>query len=257
MDVLVCVKRVPGPGSTIPLTEAADMVDTRNLGFTVGPHEECAIEEAVQIAAEHSGTVTVLTVGPPAAEEQLRAALSVGADHGVLVETGPGDCDPQATAVHIVHAIQTLSAEGHQYDLVLFGNESADAGHYQVAVRVAHALGLPFVGGIKGVELGSGDRPVAWLRREMPDGIDVYEVTLPTAVAVKEGLNLPRYPSMRGRLRASRASLRTIEAEGVSGGLRTVGLRYPPETESGSVRLGDGPEAAGAVVDVFEELGVM
>jgi len=85
MNILVCVKRVPAPGARINITEDGQAVDTAFLGFTVSPHEECAVEQAVQLIEKHGGEVTVLTLGPAEAEEQLRTAVSVGAAKAVLV----------------------------------------------------------------------------------------------------------------------------------------------------------------------------
>ena len=256
MDVLVCVKRVPATGAKIPLTENGEDVDTRHLGFTIGPHEECAVEEATRLTERFGGTATVLTVGPPEAAEQLRYAISMGAHHGVLVETEPGETDPEATAAAIASAIRDLESEGQHFDLIMFGNESADAGNYQVGIRVAYALGLPIVGGVKGIDpdLEAGQ---AIFRRPVHDGVELYQAPLPSAVAVKEGLNLPRYPSIKGRLQAKKAPLRTIRPELQAGGLRKVRLRPPPEAERETVVLGHGPEAAGPVVDVLTELGVV
>ena len=99
MEILVCVKRVPAPGSRINVTQDGLAVDTSNLGFTTSPHEECAVEEAVRIVEEHGGSVTVLTLGSALSEEQLRYAASVGANKFVLVETdGEHDSDAQQTA---------------------------------------------------------------------------------------------------------------------------------------------------------------
>lgn len=251
MEVLVCVKRVPAPGAKVPLTADAQEIDTRHLGFTIGPHEECAVEEAVRMVAAHGGHATVLASGPPEVAEQVRYALAMGADHGVVVDTGPAELDPEATAAAIVHAVGELD---QRFDLVLFGNESADAGHYQVGIRVAHALGLPIVGGIKGIEVGDGG---VRLRRDVTDGVEVYQVPLPVAVAVKEGLNLPRYPTMPGRLRARKAPLRTIAVAPAAGGLRKVRLRQPRDERAAAIVLGHGAAAAPAVVDVLEELGVI
>ena len=85
MKILCCVKRVPAPGAKINVTADGQDVDAAHLGFTTSPHEECAVEGAVQLIEEHGGEVTVLTLGTGAAEEQLRYAVSVGATHGVLV----------------------------------------------------------------------------------------------------------------------------------------------------------------------------
>src|SRR5262245_25965745 len=187
--VLVCVKRVPAPGARIALTADGQDIDTRNLGFTTSPHEECAVEEAIRLVEAHGGSTTVLTVGPPAADEQLRYALSVGAGAAVLVTTDGPDPDAQATARALVRAIGALEADDGPFDLVLFGNESADAGGFQVGIRVARALGRPVVNGIKGLEV-DGDAVLA--RREATDGLEVYRLSLPAVVGVKEGINLPR-----------------------------------------------------------------
>lgn len=257
MKLLVCVKRVPSWGAKILLTEDGRDVDTRHLGFTIGPHEECAVEEAVRIVERHGGATTVLTVGPPDAEEQLRYAIAMGADHAVLVDSGAREPEPEATAAAIVSAVRDLESDGQPFDLILFGNESADAGHYQVGIRVAHALGRPIVGGIKGVEL-SDDAELVTLRREHAGVVEVYQLLLPAAVAVKEGLNLPRYPTIKGRLRARKAKVLTLRRDVTSaGGLRTVRLRQPHEEHEETVVLGHGAAAASAVVDVLTELRVV
>ena len=140
MRILACIKRVPAPGARIVLSEDGRSIDTKLLSFTVSPHEECAVEEAVRIAEGSDGEVTVLTLGPSEAEEQLRSALAVGAHDAVLIPTDGSDWDPISTASAITSATRSLEADG-QFDLILFGNESADAGGYQVGIRVAHALG--------------------------------------------------------------------------------------------------------------------
>lgn len=254
MEVLVCIKRVAAPGARIPLTEDGAEVDTRHLGFTVSPHDECAIEEAVRIVERDGGSATAITVGPPAADEQLRFAISMGMDRAVLVETDEAEWDPQRTAAALTGAVRTLQEERGPFDLILFGNESPDAGNYQVGPRVAHALDLPIVGGIKGIALEDGR---ASLRREVPAGVELYEVPLPAAAAVKEGLNLPRYPALRGRVRAKQADVRVLPAKADPGGLATLRFRHPPQEGTETVILGEGPGAAAAVVDLLEELDLL
>src|SRR6476646_11009050 len=116
LRVLACVKRVPAPGAQITLTADQRAVDARNLAFTTSPHEECAVEEAIRLVEAHGGDITVLTVGPPEAEEQLRFSVSVGAQHAVLVTNdtiaGGDDPDPQATARAITKAVTALEADG-------------------------------------------------------------------------------------------------------------------------------------------------
>ena len=172
MNVLVCVKRVPLTGGKIVLTEDEQAIQTRHLGFTISPHEECGAEEAIRLVEQHGGASTVLTLGPPEAEEQLRDMMAIGIDRGIHLVTDGGEWDPQATAAAIVEAIR---AESEQFDLILFGNESADAGNYQVAIRVSTALGLPCITGVKGLELYRRAAPLQ-AQEEVPGRRDVYSI---------------------------------------------------------------------------------
>src|SRR2546425_2356834 len=189
MNVLVCVKRVPVTGGRIMLTPDEQEIDTRFLGFTVSPHEECAVEEAIRLLENDGGTSTVLSLGPAASVEQLQDALALGIGRALLLETDGREWDPAATARAIVEAVRSEAAAGFEYDLLLFGNEAADKGDYQVGIRVAHSLGLPCVTGVKALEVRAG---TAIARREGPGGGEVFEVSLPAVVSVKEGINLPR-----------------------------------------------------------------
>ena len=254
MEVLVCVKRVPATAGRISLTADEQAIDTRYLGFTVSPHEECAVEEAVRIVEARGGRVSVLTLGPEAAIDQLRDALAIGAERAILLETDGREFDPAATATAIVEFVERDRAAGTIYDLLLFGNEAADSGDYQVPIRVAHALGLPAVSGIKGLELHDGS---AVARREAAGGgFEIYELPLPAVVAVKEGINLPRDPSLPGRLRAKKKEVERLPATPREPGLAMQRLRLPRQQEKQVEVLGHGPEAAAAVVEVLTRIGI-
>ena len=254
MRVLVCIKRVPAPGARISLTADGQAVDTTHLGFTMSPHEECALEAGLALVEAHGGSVTALTVGPPEAEEQLRYAASLGVTGVVLVPTKGDDWDPQRTARAITGAIAHLEtgAEG-TFDLILFGNESADSGGFQVGVRVARALDRPMITGAKGLTVSD---TTASIRREIDGAQEVYELPLPAVVGVKEGINLPRYPTMKGRLTSRKAAVDSLAAIDEAGGPTMMTLLTPPEVESHLILLGDGAAAAPAVVDVLETLGL-
>jgi electron transfer flavoprotein beta subunit len=254
-NVLVCVKRVPATGGRITLTDDEQQIDTRFLGFTVSPHEECAVEEAVRIVEARGGSSVVLTLGPEASVEQLQDALAIGIDRGLLLETDGREWDPVATAGAIVDAITAQREAGTDFDIILFGNEAADTGDYQVGVRVAQALGLPCVSGVKSLSV---DEAKASARREAPGGgAEVFEVGLPAVFSVKEGINLPRYPSVPGRIKAKKKQIDRSKPEWTSGDLERIKLKLPPEQESQAEVLGSGPEAAGAVVDLLQRLGLM
>jgi electron transfer flavoprotein beta subunit len=255
VEILVCVKRVPATGGRITLTDDERAIDSRFLGSTVSPHEECAVEEAVRLVEAHGGTATVLTLGADAAAEQLRDAVAIGAQRAVLLETDGEGWDPAATAAAIVEAVRADADAGRAYDVLLFGNEAADTGDYQVGIRVAHALGLPVVSGIKGLEVADGR---ATARRESAaGGWEIFEVALPAVFTVKEGINLPRYPSVPGRLRAKKAEIERTRPAPRDAGLETIRLRLPPQQESRVEILGDDASAAPAVVDVLRRLGLL
>jgi len=254
MNVLVCVKRVPATAGHIALSADSQEIDTRYLGFTVSPHEECAVEEAVRLIEKHGGSSTVLTLGPEAAIDQLRDAMALGIERAILLETDGREWDPVATAAAIVEAIEAERAAGRSYDLVMFGNESADSAGYQIGVRVADALDLPCVTGIKALEIGDGK---ATVRRQTEAGWETAELSLPAVLTVKEGINLPRYPSLPGRLRAKKKEIERIKPQWQDGGLEKIRLKLPVQVEHSVEILGKNGDAGAQVVELFQRLRLL
>jgi electron transfer flavoprotein beta subunit len=253
MRILVCVKRVPLTGGRIVLTQDEQAIETRHLGFTISPHEECGVEEAVRIVEQHGGETTVLTLGPPEAEEQIRETMAIGADRGILLAVEGEEWDPQATAAAILDAIRAEQAASGDFDLIIFGNESADSGNFQVGIRVAHALGRPVVTGLKGLSIEEGR---ARCEQEVSGGRDVYVVPLPAVVTVLEGINLPRYPSVPAKLRARQKPIERSSPERPESRLEKLRLVLPPGQGKQAEILGEGAGAAPAVVGVMRDLGV-
>jgi electron transfer flavoprotein beta subunit len=254
MNILVCVKRVPAAGGKLSLTADEQEIDTRYFTFTFSPHEECAVEEAVRLIEAQGGSSTVLTLGPEAAADQLREAMALGIERALLLETDGREWDPAATAGAIVEAVRAQAAAGRTFDLLLFGNEAADTGGYQVGIRVAHALGLPCVSGVKDLKIEAGQ---ATARRQTSGGWEVFQVPLPAVISVKEGLNLPRYPSLPGRLKAKKKPIERMTPAWPGNSLEKVRLKLPPEQAHQVEILGRGPEAAPQVVDLLQKLGVL
>jgi electron transfer flavoprotein beta subunit len=251
VDILVCVKRVPTVGGAITLTADGQAIDTKASGFTISPHEECAVEEAVRLVERFGGAVTVVSLGPAAAQEQLRACLALGASAAVLIETADGaETGPIATAA----ALHSVAASA---DLVLLGNEASDTGDYQVGIRLAHLLGRPVATGIKALTVDDEGTSAA-ARREYRGVAETYTLPLPCVLTVREGINLPRYPSLPGRLRAKRAVISRVPVSPVAGAaLRTTALRVPAAARREATVLGHGVDAVPALVSVLAELGVL
>ena len=207
----------------------------------------CLVELDARAPADAS--LRALTLGPEAAIDQLRDALALGAHRAVLLETDGREFGPIATAGAIAAEVRA-----HPYDLVLLGNEAADTGDYQVGIRLAHQLGWPVATGIKNLSVSS-DGLVA--RREYRGVEEAYSLPLPAVVTVKEGINLPRYPSLPGRLRAKRAAVERSAPAWAAEGLRKETLRVPPSSKHQAAVLGHGVDAVPELVRVLDELGVL
>jgi len=252
VKILVCVKRVPFTGGKMVLAPDRKALETRHLGFTISPHEECGVEEAVRIIEAGSGESVVLTLGPAEAVEQLRDAMALGIDRAIHLQTDGSEWDGESTAAAIVDAIRSQEASG-PFDLIFFGNESADACGFQVGIRVARELGRPCVTGLKGVKV---EGPSIRCEQDTGAGRDVYVLPLPAVVTVKEGLNLPRYPSVPGRMRAARKPVVTSSPARPEQNLGLVELSVPGGPVRQTRLLGSGPSAAPVVVEMLREIGV-
>ncbi len=251
MEILVCIKRVPMVGAALILTDDGTELDTRRLGFQLSPHEENAVEAAVQLVEKHGGSVTLLAMGTAESEEQLREQLAIGADRAIIALTDGSEPDPQATAAGLLEAIR---ADGATFDLVLLGSESADVAGYQTGIRLAHALGLPVVTNVKGLSITDG---VARCERAVGSEREVYEVPMPAVITVRDGLNIPRYPSVPGRIKARKKPVTTHDV--TIGAPRIVKHRLvvPPATAKGTTVLEPNAEGAAALVEAFREIGVL
>jgi len=254
-NVLVCVKRVPDTGGEVALTDDAMSVDDRNLGHTVSPHEDCAVELATRVAKDTGGEATVLTLGSADAVEQLRNALALGCTSAVLVEADASTYGPADVADAIADVVRAHEAAGTTYDLVLLGNDASDTGDFQVGIRLGYALDRPVVAGIQTVEVADGH---ALARGDAPDGgTEIYQVPLPAVLTVLEGGVEPRYPSVPGRMKAKKVAIEERRPATDPVGPSRLRLVLPPPTPSSVEVLGEGPAAASAVVDLFERLGVL
>jgi electron transfer flavoprotein beta subunit len=196
----------------------------------------------------------VVTLGPEAAVDQLRDAMALGIERAILLETDGREWDPVATAAAIVKAIEAERAAGRTYDLVMFGNESADSAGYQVGVRVADALDLPCVTGIKALEIINGR---AMVRRQTESGWEVADVPLPAVLTVKEGINLPRYPSLPGRLKAKKKEIQRITPEWQDGGLEKIRLKLPVQVGHSVEILGKDGDTGAQVAELLRRLRLL
>jgi electron transfer flavoprotein beta subunit len=254
VKILVCVKRVPFTGGKMVLAADSRALETKHLGFTISPHEECGVEEAVRLIEAGGGESVVLTLGPAEAVEQLRDAMALGIDRGIHLQTDGQEWDAEGTTAAILEAIKADEAATGPFDLVFLGNESADSGGFQVGLRLAYALGRPAVTGLKGVKVDAGS---VRCEQDTGSGRDVYVVPLPAVLTVKEGLNLPRYPSVPGRMRAARKPVATSSPARPAARLEMTKLVVPGGSGRKTEVLGRGAAAAPAVVEMMRSIGVV
>jgi len=257
-DVLVCIKRVVDSTGEVVLTDDGQAVDGRYAGFTTSTHEECAVELAVQVAGATGGQASVLTLGDADAVEQLRSALAVGCTAATHVEADPARFGPADVAREIAAVVRDHEAAGHPHDLVLLGNDAADSGDFQVGIRLAYELGWPVVNGVATVRVEDApDGQSVVASGDGPEGHETYRVPLPAVVTVLEGGVEPRYPTVPGRMKAKKVAIEQRTPVAEPAGAKRVRLLLPPPAPSNVQVLGKGADAAPAVVDLLEQLGVL
>src|SRR5690625_1797846 len=229
MRVLVCVKRSADIAGQVVLTEDGTALDGRYSGYAMSDHELSALEIAAQLGEAHKARITVFTLGDEEANEQLRYALSVGASDAVHVvaqahEFGAGDVAREIAAV-----VQAAEDQGEGFDLILVGNDSADAGNFQTGIRLSYLLDWPVVAGVQQLQVTGGQ---AHMQVDTAQGTETYQVDLPVVGCVLEGGVVPRFPSLRGRMRARKAPVDTRSAAYQPEGSGALGLHLPPQEES-------------------------
>lgn len=244
MNITVCVKRVPDTETRIRVSDDGRDIVRDGVKYVLSPYDEFAVEAALQLVeAAAAGEVTLLSYGPDATKESLRAGLALGAHRAVLLKGEP-TMDGWATA-------QVLAAElsGDDAGLVLFGVKAVDDDQQQVGPMVAEVLGRPCATSVTAIDRGDG---VVTCKRAVEGGQEVVEMDLPAVVTITKGRYEPRYASLRGIMMAKRKPLVEKEATAVESGLVVERLDYPPRRPPGRI-VGEGAEAAVELVRLLRE----
>jgi electron transfer flavoprotein beta subunit len=204
MKIAVCIKQVPDTESRLRIDADGSWIVEDDLPFTINESDECALEEALQIAAGHEAEVVVFSLGPARVSEALRKALALGADRAVHLEDDAfSGGDAGATAKALAAAVGRES-----FDLVLTGSQSSDVGYGVTASLLAARLGLPHAWLVMGIEIEEGRAKVA---REMESGKnEIFRVDLPAVLEVQAGINQPRYASLKGIMQAKRKPVEKV-----------------------------------------------
>lgn len=244
MKIFVCVKRVPDTEARIRIGADGKSIDPAGIKFIISPYDEYALEAALRLKeAQGEGEITVVSVGEPAAGEQLRSALAVGADAAVLLKGAP-TMDGLATAKALAAELQAGGAE-----LILCGMRAVDDDQQQVGPMLAELLDLPCVTAVTEFTVEGG---VVVCQREVEGGVEVVEAPLPAVVTTTKGEHEPRYPSLKGIMAAKKKPLVEKEAQLGPSRIEVLALVPPPERPAGRI-VGEGAAAVPELVRVLRE----
>jgi electron transfer flavoprotein beta subunit len=221
MRIIVCIKQVPDTAE-VRINPETNTLIRDGVPSIINPYDTHAIEAGLQVREKTGGTVTVVTMGPPQAETALREAISMGADEAVLLtDRAFAGSDTWATAYTLAKAIEHIGA-----DIILCGKQAIDGDTAQVGPEIAEFLDIPHVAYIRKVDDVDDNRIV--VQRLMDDGYDVIESSLPVLLTVVRELNVPRMPSLKGKMAAKKAVIKKLSAADIGAEEKSLGLKGSP-----------------------------
>ncbi len=244
MKIAVCIKRVPEMDVRFKIAPSGTGVDETGLKWDMSDFDGYAVEAALQMTEKlGSGEVVVVTVGPDAAQETLRKALSMGAARAIHLKADPIPFDNFAIARALAAELQ-----GGGYDLILFGKMSIDSSNGAVGPITAELLNLPCVAAASKLEVANGKGTA---RRELEGAAELLEFPLPAVVSIDEGVARPRYPSLKGIMAAKKKPLESKPAQ--LGDVRVTAqkMELPPERPAGRI-IGEGVAAVPELVKLLQ-----
>ncbi|EJW10390.1 Electron transfer flavoprotein, beta subunit [Rhodovulum sp. PH10] len=229
MHIVVCIKQVPD-SAQIRVHPVTNTIMRQGVPTIINPYDLFAIEEALRLRDKHGGLVTILTMGPPMAEESLRKALTFGADRAVLLtDRFFAGSDTLATSFALATAVKKIGEVFEPVDIVFTGKQTIDGDTAQVGPGIAKRLRLEqltYVAGVTGLDLAGRTIEV---ERRAEGGVQALKTSLPCLITMLEGTNEIRRGSMPDALRAARAEIVTWSAK--DAGIEDVtrcGLRGSP-----------------------------
>lgn len=222
MKIIVCIKQVPD-AKDVRLDPETNTLAREGVQSIMNPYDQHALEEAVRLREQLGGEVTVLSMGPPQAEEVLRQAISCGADRGVLIsDRAFAGADTWATSYTLAKAVNKIG----EFDLILCGKQAIDGDTAQVGPGLAIQLEIPFITCIQKVR--EADEKQLVMERMMDDGYDVVSVNYPVLLTVVKDLNEPRVPSLKGKMKSKKAEIEMLTAADVGADASCIGLAGSP-----------------------------
>ncbi|NNK56259.1 MAG: electron transfer flavoprotein subunit beta/FixA family protein [Desulfofustis sp.] len=222
MKIIVCVKQVPD-AKDVRLDPETNTLAREGVESIMNPYDQHALEAGVSLKEGSGGEVTVITMGPPQAEEVLRQAIACGGDNGVLISDRKfAGADTWATSYTLARAIVALG----DFDLIICGKQAIDGDTAQVGPGLAMRLGIPYATCIQKIREAENSSIV--MERMMDDGYDVLKSGFPLLISVVKDINQPRVPSLKGKMKAKKAEIRVLCAADIGADPTCIGLPGSP-----------------------------
>ncbi len=254
LHIVVCMKPVPDPKKwgKLKLDPETMLLRRGDVPAIINPLDRQAIEQALVLREQHGGRVTLVSMAPPDAEDQMSEALAMGCDRAcLLTDAAFAGADTLATARVLAAAVRKLEA-----DLVFCGAYSADGSTAQVGPQLAELLGVPDFVQVVALEVRND---VVRARCDTEEGETVYEADLPVVATFSRDANAPRLPTMRGIMQAAHLGIEQWSAADLGLAADTVGLKgsptqmqnvfTPPSSRKGDILQGTPNEVAGRLIE--------
>lgn len=221
MDIVVCIKQVPDTAE-VRINPETNTLIRDGVPSIINPYDMHAIEAGLEIREKAGGRVTVITMGPPQAEAALRDAIAMGVDDAVLLtDRAFAGADTWATSYALSKAIEKIGA-----DIVICGKQAIDGDTAQVGPETAEFLNIPHISYIRMIEEVRPD--FIKVQRLMDDGYDIIESSMPILLTVVKELNIPRLPSLKGKMAAKKAVIKKWTASDINAEADKTGLKGSP-----------------------------
>lgn len=261
MNIIACIKQVPDT-SEVKIDRETNTLIRKGVPSVINPFDENAIEAGLQLREQYNGKVTVLSMGPPQVENALRDAVAMGADEVVLLTDRLfAGADTLATSYALSKAIAKIG----NYDLIICGKQATDGDTAQVGPGVAEFLGIPVVTYVRKIVECKDNSLI--VEREFEDGYEVIQVTLPAVITVTKEINIPRLPSLKGKMKAKSLEVPTLSAEAVDADPEQIGLKgsptkvakifNPPVRSDRELLTGEEPDVVQQLVSKLKEKKVI
>jgi electron transfer flavoprotein beta subunit len=240
VKIAVCIKRVPDMETRFKIAAGGTAVDEAGLKYDMSDFDGYAVETALQLNEKQGpGETVVISLGPDVVQEQLRKALSMGADRAVQLKADRVPADGLA----IARALAGELGNGG-YDLILFGRQAVDSANATVGPMVAELLGLPCATAVSTLDIANGKGTA---RRDLEGSAEIVEFALPAVVTIDEGMPRARYPSLKGIMAAKKKPLEVKPAQLGEARYSLEKMELPPERAAGRI-IGEGPGAVAELV---------